>query len=326
MASLDIRLFGALRVGRDGRPLERLPGKRVKDLLAYLLLTRDTVHARDHLAGIFWGDQEESRARHCLNTALWRLRQALGDGEDGQTWLFIDAHSIGFNPASSMRLDVAAFEERIALAERVERQSPGQYAALLHEATSLYTADLLVDCYDDWCLLERERLQRIYQRSLQALLDHHAAHGRPDLAIDLGHRILSRDPLREDVHRDLMRQYLAARLPSEALQQYRACEDILRRELGIEPMPETQALLPRILTSWTGPVSRPAEDAPMPELADVIAALRSAARGLEEARARVETALTMAERLAGGRVPEPEPAGIFRLAGQRQALVQSADD
>jgi DNA-binding SARP family transcriptional activator len=325
MASLDIRLFGALRVGRDGRALERLPGKRVKDLLAYLLLTRETIHSRDQLAGIFWGDQEDSRARHCLNTALWRLRQALGDGEDGRAWLLVDAHSIGFNPASDVRIDVADFEQRINLAERVAQQSPSQYAALLHEATALYTADLLVDCYDDWCLLERERLQRIYQRALQALATHHAAHGEHGRAIELGHRILGRDPLREDVHRDLIHQYLAARQPSEALQQYRACEDILRRELGIEPMPETQALLPRILAAWGEPADRPIDASSAPSLADVISALRSAARGLDEARERVTTALSMAERLAASPSWDAQPSSIIHLPDQRGVLAQPAD-
>lgn len=325
MASLEIRLFGALRVGRAGRPLERLPGKRVTDLFAYLVLTRGTIHARDHLAGIFWGDQEEIRARHCLNTALWRLRQALGDGSDGQAWLLVDAQSIGFNPACNARIDVVEFENRVGLAERIAHQAPTQAATLLHEATALYCADLLVDCYDDWCLLERERLLRIYQRSLQTLASYHSARGESALAIDLGHRLLSRDPLREDVYRDLIRDYLAAGQPAEALRQYRACEEILRRELGIEPMPETQAMLPRILAAWAETYQHGDAPSAPPDLAGVIAALRSAVRGLDEARAKVDAALALAERLAGGQAVPAGAAGLVHFDAQRRALIHSAD-
>jgi DNA-binding SARP family transcriptional activator len=131
--------------------------------------------------------------------------------------------------------------------------------------------------------------------------------------------------LREDVQRDLMQHYLAAGQPAEALHQYRVCEEVLRRELGIEPMPETQALLPRILTVWGGFAARPASDDPEPDLADVIAALRSAARGLDDARDRVQTALSMAERLAAGRCVGAESGAVFHLDRQRQALAQPAD-
>ena len=48
---------------------------------------------------------------------------------------------------------------------------------------------------------------------------------------ETGRRLIAADPLREDVHANLMRFFAAAGRPSEALRQYRDLERILRDEL-----------------------------------------------------------------------------------------------
>src|SRR6476660_6118985 len=113
MSALEIKLFGTLRVQRHGRPVRQFPTKRAKDLFAYLLLNRHTMHTREALADLFWGDSREHNSRHCLNTTLWRLQRALGAPDQGEhPYLLIDAQRIGFNTASDCRLDVAEFENR----------------------------------------------------------------------------------------------------------------------------------------------------------------------------------------------------------------------
>jgi DNA-binding SARP family transcriptional activator len=52
-------------------------GRANQALLAYLLLFRHRLHVRDLLAGLFWGDNGQEKARNCLNTALWRLWRIL---------------------------------------------------------------------------------------------------------------------------------------------------------------------------------------------------------------------------------------------------------
>ncbi len=53
-------------------------------------------------------------------------------------------------------------------------------------------------------------------------------------------RLLTLDPLQEGVHRALMRHYLEQGRRRSALEQYRACREVLRKELGIEPEPEPE--------------------------------------------------------------------------------------
>src|SRR5260370_36036238 len=82
---------------------------------------------------------------------------------------------------------------------------------------------------------------------------HNTAMSEYDLAIDCARRILGCDPLREEVHRDLMRLHLTAGQPAAAMRQYRLCEELLRQELAVEPAPETRALLAPILGANSTP-------------------------------------------------------------------------
>jgi DNA-binding SARP family transcriptional activator len=295
MATLEIRLLGALRVERAGAPLPRFPSRGARDLLCYLLLARGALCPREQLAGLFWGEQEAQRARHCLNTALWRLQRVLGPSDvAGRPYLRVEPRALGVNLDSDTWLDVAEFEACCQLAEGVAADAPARAAALYAEAVALYSGDLLPDCYDDWALVERERLQRLYLRALGKLLGWHAARGEHDAALEYGGRILARDPLREEVQRDLINVLLAAGQPHAALQQYRACEALLRRELGVEPMPETRALLPRILDH-----AAPEPELAQPlDLAEALARLREAAQLFDHARAQLQHAVDAVERLS----------------------------
>jgi DNA-binding SARP family transcriptional activator len=283
--TLRIKLFGSLELERDGHPLARFASRKSGELFAYLALHRKSSHTREHLAGLFWGDSAEERARHTLNTTLWRINRVLepaGTPAQERGYVRVSPQQIGFNSASGVWLDVAEFESRCALAEQAE--SANQRAALYSQAIALYRGDLLADCYEDWCIVERERLQGLYVRALARVMAYNSSNTQYDLAIDCARRILSCDPLREEVHRDLIRLHLDSGQPAAALRQYRQCEDLLRDELGVEPAPETRALLAPILGAGSPPVAQDlsariaylsaACDAARAQLAEAMALLR----------------------------------------------------
>ncbi len=326
MAALEIRLFGALSLLSDGQPLTRLPSRRGNELLAYLLLNRHTLHARERLAGLFWGDSDDQKARHCLNTTLWRLQGILGLlPARQQSYLKVDPRHIGFNLTSDFHLDVAEFETRCAWAEQLDPEAIDQQAFLLRQAITFYRADLLPNCYEEWCLVERERLQNLYLRALGRLLAYHVAHDERDAAIDCARRILSGDPLREEVHRELIQIYLATGQHGAALRQYRACEEVLRRELTVAPMPETQALLTRMLAA-TPPARRTVGLADSPpaivlatglphDLAVAIARLHDASLFFDQAQEQLREATGLLKHLAQ-QYERAAPGTAVRAAAQ----------
>jgi DNA-binding SARP family transcriptional activator len=311
MTTLEIRVFGTLVMERDGQPLDRFPSRQVKGLLSYLLLNRDTLHPREHLAGLFWGDLDDRRARHCLNTALWRLHRILAPPDaDHDPYLRVDAHSIGFNTSSEFRLDLADFEQYCARAEQAGRTSRDLQAQLFRQAVDLHAGDLLTDCYEDWCLIERERVQRLYLRALGFLMSHHAERGDYEVGIDYAHRILAIDPLREEVHRDLIDMHLAARQPADALRRYHICEEILQRELGIEPMVETKSRLDKIIaasgTASTLEIAAGRSSSSgvgrvdtSPDLAELLSQLDVAAASFERAYAELRDVMAAVKRATG---------------------------
>ena len=251
MSSLRVFLFGGFQIAHDGDPTPNNKMTRgVKALLAYLLLFRHRVHPREVLAGLFWGDHSEERARSCLSTALWRIRRALEPGQipKGTYLLTTPTGEVGFNRESDYWLDVAEFEESASrcLAQSVQSRDFVDVCDI-ENIPILYTGELLEGFYDDWALRERERLRSLYLKSLSHLMLYHRHHGNYEQSLAYGQTILSHDPLREGIHREVMRLYLESGQRAMAIRQYENCSEILKTELGIPPMEETQALYREIL-------------------------------------------------------------------------------
>jgi ABC-type oligopeptide transport system substrate-binding subunit/DNA-binding SARP family transcriptional activator len=230
---LELYLLGALDIRYDSQPVPKPPTLKSQSLLAYLALHRQRPQPRERLAGLFWGDRPERRARRSLTTALWHIRRCL----PGEDLLLADVHSAQFDPDADFRLDVAEFE---ALAARPE-------LSCLQSAIALYRGDFLEGFYDDWVLNERYRLETLFSEALARLMTGLEAGGDYDGALAVGLRLLQRDPLREDAHRLAMRAFCRLGQRNAALEQYHRCQQVVQQELGAEPMAETAELYQAIL-------------------------------------------------------------------------------
>src|SRR6185295_18481079 len=73
-----VRLFGRLELVVEGQPLPRLRSRRGEWLLALLILRAGQPVERAWLAGLFWPESTEARARYNLRRTLVDLRDALG--------------------------------------------------------------------------------------------------------------------------------------------------------------------------------------------------------------------------------------------------------
>lgn len=251
MSALHISLFGHLRMTHDGCPSEVVIAPAIQPLLAFLLLHRHRTHSRERLADLFWSDHTQDRARCCLRTALWRLHRLFEEaGIPYEAYLTTSSTGeIGFDQESDYWLDVATFEEQSAqvLAQPVHATGTADIQQL-ENALELHTGELLENLYDDWVLWERERLQRLYLNSLAYLLHYYKYHGAYEKSLEYGHKILFHDPLREEIHREIMELHLESGQRALAIQQYETCRNILASELDIQPMEETQAAYTRIIS------------------------------------------------------------------------------
>jgi len=224
---LHLALFGTLRLALDRTPIELTTPPKTLHLLAYLLLHRHEALTRDQLAFTFWPDRSEAEARGQLRRYLYRLRQLLPPGD----WLITRGESVQWNLAADYVLDVQEFESAAG-------SPPDELAA----AQQLYVDDLLPDLYDDWLMLDRERLRELYLANWQTLLAVYRDRREYARAIDCAQQILKREPLRETIVRELMRLRAASGERARALADYRQFQARVQEELGVPPLPETIAL------------------------------------------------------------------------------------
>jgi DNA-binding SARP family transcriptional activator len=132
--------------------------------------------------------------------------------------------------------------------DQVEQETAEeQKITLLDDALRLYRGDYLEDVYADWCALERERLQGRYLTALETLANLYVDQGYLQRAIELHQRLLEQDPYQEAAYQGLMRCYFHLGDRAAAIRQYQICAETLRQDLGLHPMPETEALYLQII-------------------------------------------------------------------------------
>jgi len=241
MEKLRIRLLGGVEIAGNCEAGPAVLSKKAKALLAYLALQRGRPQSREKLAALLWQDSPDEQARTNLRQALSSIRKVLNGHNAGD--LVADRNQISLS-GTDIDLDVAEFEQLVAKA------TPES----LKQAADLYTGDLLdgfslkEDSFETWTRAERERLRHLACNVLTDLTAHYDEVGDTDRCLETAARLLTLDPLREAVHRMIMRTYAAQGRQASALKQFETCKDMLERELRVEPETETVALYHDIRT------------------------------------------------------------------------------
>ncbi len=249
MSTLNISLFGKFCVRRDGQVLEGFDARKVQELFCYLLLHRDHSLSREMLASVLWPETTTALSKKSLRQALWQLQSALGSQSAviADRILVVDPEWIQLNVQADLWLDVAALE----YASNITQNIPGaeldpQKTLMLQQAVQLYQGPLLEGWYNDWCILERERLQTLYLAMLDKLMGYCEVRHDYETGLHYGMRIMCYDRARERTHRCLMRLHYLNGDRAAALRQFDQCAAALEDELGVGPSKHTLALYEQI--------------------------------------------------------------------------------
>jgi DNA-binding SARP family transcriptional activator len=193
-----------------------------KQLLAFVALRRRRVERRQ-AAGTLWPCGDEERAAGNLRSALWRLRRA------GINVLTADKWSLALN--GNVLVDLHLTEQWAT--RLIEGTATGRDLAVSPSVAD--ALDLLPGFYDDWVLMERERVRQRILHALEALSQMLAAVGRFADAIEAAMLATSAEPLRESAQRALIKAHIAEGNLTEARRSYYAYHDLVHRELGVAP-------------------------------------------------------------------------------------------
>ncbi|NOK59002.1 MAG: hypothetical protein GFH25_541218n33 [Chloroflexi bacterium AL-N10] len=252
--TLHFHLFGPFILQCNHTSLTLPTSLAAQTLLAYLLLHAQRKHTRLYLIGIFWPDLPEHQARRKLSQVLWHVRRHIPD------LIQSDHETLYIQPETAVWIDVHLFESLVDPLLNMPVIDRSQ-VALLRQACQLYSHDLLEDFYDDWVLIERERLREKYRLTLQRLLASEKASGRFEAALDSVLQLLRIDPLHEEYYCEAMRLYSLLGRIEDALQQFNICCRMLDTELGLGPDAVTVVLKDDILRR-----SKRCSDAYLPDI------------------------------------------------------------
>lgn len=253
-SGLSIKMFGGPDVRRDGEPIAPFAYDKVVALLAYLVLEPAMPQSRDRLAELFWPEQPNDDARHSLREALFRLRQALGEGNAVIPLILATRTTIQRNPEAILTTDVATFDAYLnsaAVSQTTETRD--RRVQLLIEAVALYEGELLRslslvnnDAFEQWLQSKRERYHRRAVAALHQLVHDYEQQGHYTQALRYAQRLAELEPWREEAQRQLMLLLARTGQRSAALKQYEVCCRHLREMLDVTPGPETERLYRRI--------------------------------------------------------------------------------
>jgi DNA-binding SARP family transcriptional activator len=243
---LSVSSFGRFHLARDGTALPTCKSRKSIAIFRYLLLQRNHAAHKDELIDLFWPDSQPREAAHSLHVAISALRRYL-DPQNG-SYLLLDAGQYQLRPDAPIEDDCTRFGQLLAAAEQHWRAGDTELARQCYaDAIACYQGDYYLDDRDLlWAVAEQERLLSRYLMALDRLGRILVAQQQPEAAVGYFQRLLERDSYREDAHCQLMLCYQQLGRRGEALRQYQSCASILTRDLGLEPLPETQALYQRI--------------------------------------------------------------------------------
>ncbi|MFN8493475.1 MAG: BTAD domain-containing putative transcriptional regulator [Caldilineaceae bacterium] len=251
MSILQLQLLGSFQIRYNDEPVTGVNQARLQSLLAYLALHRNAPQARRHLAFLFWPDSTEAQAHANLRQLLHRLQHALPDADQ---FLRMDGKTVQWRPDAPCTLDVAEFEAALTRAQAALRaQDEASAQVALQTAVVHYHGDLLLGCYEEWVLAERERWREAYLKALEQLILLLETRRDYPAAIDYAQRLLRHDPLHETTYGHLMRLHVLHGDPASALRVYHTCATFLQRELGVNPNPQIQAAYEQLLKREVSP-------------------------------------------------------------------------
>jgi DNA-binding SARP family transcriptional activator len=206
---IRVRLLNGFTVTHGDISFDLKPG--AQRLVAYLALIERAVERR-FVAFQLWPDSSEERAMANLRSTLWRMRLL--------PVILVEVTSTHLVLSRDVWVDT-----RQNLSEEIWTVVPDQ----------AFPGELLPDWYDDWIVVERERIRQSLLHALEAACNTALDEHRHADAIDLGLRAVAIEPLRESAHRLVVKAHLHEGNQYEAQRHYAHFVQMLRNELSVEP-------------------------------------------------------------------------------------------
>jgi DNA-binding SARP family transcriptional activator/TolB-like protein len=238
-----LQLLGGFALSIGNSAPVALPLK-AQALAAVLALREGRPVKREFVSELLWPERGEKQARNSLKQELYILRR---DGFAGQSVVVTSQDGALLLPPEHLFCDVY---ELLAMT-RPTKEASWQTITALYVGPLLHGFPPVSPAFDDFIGGMRRSLEIDVLGALGRLADDSAARAEMEQCHAIAERMLAIDPLREDAHRQLIQSYARAGRRADAMRVYSDAKALLRRELDVDPAPETEALIGRIRGGWT---------------------------------------------------------------------------
>lgn len=251
--------LGGFRLYREGAELPPVAFRREKalHLFQFLLTERRQPLHKEAIVDRLWPELEAAAADRDFKVALNALLAVIEPGRSARQ-PFRHVRRVGLAYAldtTAIALDAEELEAQVARGNALLKTDEAAAISAYAAVDALYAGEYLPERrFEDWAGAERERLQTLALSTLTRLSGLLLARA-PLESLRLARRVLAADPGFEDAYRLEMRAHAALGNRALALRAYRRCAEHLRREYGVEPLPDTTRLareLERSAPSATG--------------------------------------------------------------------------
>lgn len=236
-ARYRVTLLGGFSLLSRGQEV-RVPSSS-QHLIALLALR--SAPARGHVSGMLWPDVPDEQASGRLRTAVWRVQKLCP--------ALLCANGPVLSLAGSAVVDVRIFLRSVHLL--LQPDSVLDHGVL----ADLSWTDLLPGWYEDWVLVERERLQQLQLHALEDVAVRLLRQGRPTEALDAALVATRVEPLRESAQRLVAQVHLQEGNHAEAVRQYLAYRARLQAEMDLLPSAEFTRMLGSVAPQQHGLVA-----------------------------------------------------------------------
>lgn len=236
--TVRVEALGGLKVSREGSELADFPSKPIRCALLLHVALEGSV-GRDAEASFFWRDRDPARARHSLAQTVYELRRELGKE-------CLDSNPETIAATDALSVDVVDFrsaveEERWSDAIRLYR---GPFLGGIHLPAGR--------AFEAWAERARARLGREYRLACTRRIELLEAEERVEEILALAREWRGVDPLEEEAWHHVIASLARLGRRARALQEYERLEELLEKELEVEPVEKTRELAEAIRAGRLG--------------------------------------------------------------------------
>jgi DNA-binding SARP family transcriptional activator len=242
--AMAIRCLGPFEISRRGESVPTGWRAKGRELIAYLV-AHPAGAPKERVIDELWPDVEPARASLRFNKCAALIRAVARGRDDSRMYVERVGDSAYRLEEGSWWVDAWEFERLIHEAER--REEGTDVVNGFRDAVALYRGEFCDDAYYPWLDGIRERFRNLFVEACGRLAYLLSDAGEHDQALSVLDRAIRADPVCEDLVRRAIALEATLGRRAAALARYRRLEATLDAELDVEPDPETQVLVERLL-------------------------------------------------------------------------------